>query len=83
MSQLNNIIDNMKLESSVDLEPYRFEINDQTLSYNTQKSSCYIDTDGDLILNFSIDEDDLLDIIDNDTIVAYLENSGYKVEEEE
>lgn len=81
MSALDSIMNNLILSGGVDLEPYRFEINDNTVSFGNT-SNCFIDSDGDLMLNFSVDEDDLLEIIDNDVIIAYLENNGYKVEEE-
>ena len=81
MAALDNILGNVVLLSGVDLEPYRFEINDNNVSFGIT-SDCFIDSDGDLILNFKVEEDDLLEIIDNSIIIAYLENNGYKVEEE-
>ena len=81
MSALEDILHKVVLLENIDLEPYRFEINDNTVSFGNT-SDCFIDSDGDLMLNFSVDEDDLLDIIDNDTIITYLENNGYKVEED-
>jgi hypothetical protein len=82
MSQLGKIIDNMKLDSTVELEPYHFRVNGENLDWNTRTSTCEIDTDGDLVLDFQVEVDDLLNIIDDEDIIAYLENSGYRVEEE-
>ena len=82
MSQLGKIIDNMKLESTVELEPYSFRVNGESLDYNSHTSTCEIDTDGDLMLDFQVDSNDLLDIVSDEDIVAYLENNGYRVEEE-
>lgn len=44
MSQLDKIIDNMKLESTVELEPYNFKVNGESLDYNSHTSTCEIDT---------------------------------------
>lgn len=82
MSQLDKIIDNMKLDSTVELEPYHFRVNGEDLDWNTRTSTCHIDTDGDLMLDFQVDNEDLLNIIDDEIIVAYLENNGYRVEED-
>ena len=81
MSQLTKIIDNMVPSSTVELEPYNFRINNEDLSFNSHKSICEIDTDGELMLDFHIEKDTLLDIIDEDDIITYLENRGYTVEE--
>lgn len=82
MSQLDNILTSMKLDSIVCLEPYTFRINGESLDYNSHTSTCEMDTDGDLMLDFQVDTDDLLGIVDEEVIVTYLENNGYRVEEE-
>jgi hypothetical protein len=83
MGQLSRIIDNMELKSSVELEPYTFSINDEAVKYDTRTSNCEIDTDGDLMLNFMVDSGDLLDIIEDEDIITYLENNGYEVKSED
>jgi hypothetical protein len=83
MSQLDKIMENLELKSSVELEPYTFSINDEVVKYNTRTSNCEIDTDGDLMLNFMVDNDDLLDIIEDEDIITYLENNGYEVKAED
>jgi hypothetical protein len=82
MSQLVKIINNIKLDSSVELDPYHFQVNGTDLDWNTHTSICMIDTDGDLMLDFQVDNEDLLNIIDDEDIVTYLKNNGYIVEEE-
>ncbi len=83
MSQLTKIMDNMVPSTTVSLEPYNFRINGEDVSYNSHQSTCEIDTDGDLMLDFTVDKVDLLDIIDDDIITDYLEDNGYIVTEEE
>lgn len=82
MSQLTKIMDNMVPSTTVELEPYRFHVNGEALDYNSHTSTCEIDTDGDLMLDFVVDKGDLLDIVDDESIVTYLENNGYVVTEE-
>lgn len=82
MSQLDKIMDNMVPSTTVELEPYHFRVNGEDLDYNSYTSTCKIDTDGDLMLDFVVDKEDLLTIVDDESIVAYLESRGYVVTEE-
>lgn len=83
MSQLVKIIDNMVPYANVELEPYTFAINGESVKYNSHNTVCEIDVDGDLMLDFVVDDSALLDIIENDVIIAYLENNGYEVKTED
>lgn len=81
MSQLDNIMGNIILNSSVKLEPYTLCINGENLPYNSYTSTCELNTDGDLILDFEVGSDDLLGLVDDETIVRYLSENGYIVVE--
>ena len=68
---------------SLEIKPYQFSINGEDLPYE-KTSTLEVDSDGDVILNFEIDKDILIEnLIDEEDMIKYLENKGYKVVEEE
>jgi uncharacterized protein YjiK len=75
-------MENMVPYANVELEPYTFAINGEPVKYNSHNTVCEIDVDGDLMLDFVVDDSTLLDIIEDETIIAYLENNGYVVTED-
>lgn len=63
--------------------PYHFMINGTDVNYDTNFSETRLDSDGDLLLDFNVGQEDLLSLCDEDTIVEFVKNLGYKVEEED
>lgn len=69
---------------TLEIAPYQFFINGEDLPYDREYSNLKVDSDGDVILDFVVDKDTLMEnLFDEEDMITYLENKGYKVEGEE
>ena len=76
-------VTNEKLEIvDEEFEIYDLELNDTLVDTDSRFTRVSFDSDGDVRVKIAVDEEDLLSVITIDAIITYLEESGYKVEEE-
>ena len=76
-------VTNEKLEIvDEEFEIYDLELNNTPVDTNQRVTRVSFDSEGDVRVKIVVDEEDLLSVVDINTIIGYLEESGYKVEEE-
>ena len=83
LETIGNTLYNKTPFQGMDFPPYHFMINGSAVDYDTNFSETKLDSDGDLLLDFNVDQEDLLKLCDEDTVVEFVKNLGYKVEEED
>lgn len=78
----NNLYNKTPFEG-MDFPPYYFKINGIDVDYCTNFTETKLDSDGDLLLDFNVEQEDLLKLCDEDTVVEFVKGLGYNLVEEE